>query len=56
MIKFTKPEDVFGHLLAEKYFAAYHWMNRGQFLRPVSGRAGENDPRWVVFENSSNLT
>ena len=32
MIKFTKPEDVFGHLLAEKYFAAYHWMNVGKYL------------------------
>ena len=27
---------------------------RGQFLRPASGRAGENDPRRVDFENSSN--
>lgn len=31
-IKFTKPEDVFGHLLADKYFAAYHWMNVGKYL------------------------
>ena len=29
---------------------------RGQFLRPASGQAGENDPRRVVFENSLNST
>jgi hypothetical protein len=31
-IEFIKPEDVFGHLLAEKYIAAYHWMNVGKYL------------------------
>lgn len=29
-VKFTKPEDVYGSLLNEKYFPAYHWINVGE--------------------------
>jgi hypothetical protein len=32
-MKFTRPEDVYGSLLAEKYFAAYHWINVGKMMR-----------------------
>ena len=31
-------------------------MISDQFSQPASGRAGENDPPRVVFENLSNLT
>ena len=31
-IEFAKPEDVYGHLLDEKYFAAYHWINVGEIF------------------------
>ena len=31
-IQFTRPEDVYGHLLDEKYFASYHWINVGEMI------------------------
>ena len=31
-VKCTKPEDVYGLLLNEKYFPVYHWINAGELL------------------------